>query len=319
MNTELIFFFTSFHPYSPFACLRWNYYKQTYCTTDSLLIVPPPMKCSAIWHVDKWRRLMANKERHSFSPTRFGQKTNVFNQIYMFLRNIGCWKFANSWILPPSLPCENYILPGWFMDGTVWVLCLLCLVFFHLIERQVRERAVGAEEREEGEWLCVVAQIILKFKSTVVLVASQWIMQNNCLKKTHSCFQWSNSNISGKFACSVLSFSWDKMKDLWIPSPIYLPSRITQSLDNTGIQDPWVKGNSAMVLSWEGEIQLFLGGRKGWSMVWSSWATEWCGNLDPLVRKLGGGSGMWLGFHGTEDNQLHGTRKEVVKAEMVSF
>lgn len=27
---------------------------------------------------------------------------------------------------------------------------------------------------------------------------------------------------------------------------------------------------------------------------------------------------MWFGFHGTEGNQLHGTRKEVVKAEMMA-
>lgn len=121
MNNELIFFFTSFHPYSPFAYLRWNDYKQTYCTTDSLLIVPPPMKCGAIWHMDKWGRLMANKEQHSFSPTRFGQKTNVFNQIYMFLRNIGCWKLASSWIFPlfPAL-WELYparLIHGWDSVG----------------------------------------------------------------------------------------------------------------------------------------------------------------------------------------------------------
>lgn len=34
MNAGLIFFFTAFYPYSPFSCLRWNDYKQTYCTTD---------------------------------------------------------------------------------------------------------------------------------------------------------------------------------------------------------------------------------------------------------------------------------------------
>lgn len=137
VNAELILFFTSFHPYSPFACLRWNDYKQTYCTTDSLLIVPPPMKCCAIWHMDKWGRLMANKEHHSFSPTRFGQKTNVFNQIYMFWRNIGCWKFASSWISPPSLPCENYILPGWFMVGHCG--CFFsCALFSFIFERQAK-------------------------------------------------------------------------------------------------------------------------------------------------------------------------------------
>jgi len=100
MKAELIFFFPSSYPYSPFVCLSLNDYKQTYCTTDSLLIVPSPMKCGAIWHMDKGGRLMANKEHHSFSPSRFGQKANVFNQIYMFLRNIGCWKFASSWISP---------------------------------------------------------------------------------------------------------------------------------------------------------------------------------------------------------------------------
>lgn len=47
------------------------------------------------------------------------------------------------------------------------------------------------------------------------------------------------------------------------PPPRHLLSTIMQSWDNTGIQDPWVRGNSAMVLSWEKEIQLFLGGRKG--------------------------------------------------------
>lgn len=26
---------------------------------------------------------------------------------------------------------------------------------------------------------------------------------------------------------------------------------------------------------------------------------------------------MWLGFHGTEEKQLHGTRKEMVRAEMM--
>lgn len=87
--TESIFF-TLFRPYSPFACVTLNDYKQTHCTTDSLLIVHPPVKCGAIWQMDKWGRLMVNKEHHSFSPTRSGQKANIFNQIYMFLRNIGC-------------------------------------------------------------------------------------------------------------------------------------------------------------------------------------------------------------------------------------
>lgn len=169
-NTELIFFFPSFHSYSPFVCLRLNDYKQTFCTTDSLLIVPPPMKCGAIWHRDKWGRLMANKERHSFSSTRFGQKANVFNQIYMFLRKIGCWKSANSWISSPSPPCESYILPGWFLGGTVWMSFLLCSLFLRVMEGEVRQKAGGAQA--ERQWK-VCLQCFYIFSET-----SEWFMNS---------------------------------------------------------------------------------------------------------------------------------------------
>lgn len=218
MNAELILFFTSFHPYSPFACLRWNDYKQTYCTTDSLLIVPPPMKCSAIWHMDKWGRLMANKEHHSFSPTRFGQKTNVFNQIYMFRRNIGCWKFANSWIFPPtSLPCRNYILPGWFMDGTVWVLFLLCLVFAHLIETSKIKGCWCWGDRRGGMAMCgstnsLKIQEYSCFNSLTMNHAKQLSEENTQLLSMKQLkHQWK--------VCLQHSFIFlRKMKDLWIAS-----------------------------------------------------------------------------------------------------
>lgn len=50
---------------------------------------------------------------------------------------------------------------------------LLCIICFHSIERAVRQRAVGAEERGKWEWLCAVVQIILKCESIALLMASQ--------------------------------------------------------------------------------------------------------------------------------------------------
>lgn len=103
-------------------------------------------------------------------------------------------------------------------------------------------------------------QIILKCKSIVLLMASQWIMQDNCLNKTHSCFQWSNQNISGKFACSVFLIF---RKNEWFMNSRYHPIFSQQLCSHGIIQEfricgseriqPWCSaGRGRSSFPWEG-------------------------------------------------------------------
>lgn len=123
-------------------------------------------------------------------------------------------------------------------------------------------------------------------------MASQWIMQNNCLKKTHSCFQWSNSNISGKSACSVLSFSWEK----WKIYGFLLPSIFPQELDrhwiiqefrirgSRGIQPRCSAGKGRFSFSWEGgRTDPWYGAAEPQSDV-ETWS-PWLGSLEEVLGR----------------------------------
>lgn len=110
-----------------------------------------------------------------------------------------------------------------------------------------------------------VVQIISECNNIVLLVALQWIMQDNGLNKIHSCFQWSNQNMSGKFACSgvgfFFSFFREKMNNLWVPSTI--PSSLsdytvtgqyrTWGAVGQGIQPRWWAGSRRPGIFWEGK------------------------------------------------------------------
>lgn len=118
---------------------------------------------------------------------------------------------------PASLPCRNYILPGWFMDGTVWVLFLLCLVFAHLIETSKIKGCWCWGDRRGGMAMCgstnsLKIQEYSCFNSLTMNHAKQLSEENTQLLSMKQLkHQWK--------VCLQHSFIFlRKMKDLWIAS-----------------------------------------------------------------------------------------------------